>query len=215
MIKSNLAENAAYHIAIVDDNMAEAEQLKGYIDKYFSEHLPNCYEVCIYQNSNKLIWDIEDRKYFDIYFLDVEMPEQIGGLELAGRIKSYDMEPVIIYVTNYVKYAPQAFEVNAFRYIPKRMLREKITEALDCVLPKIEQMSQRTYVVEVAGGLEKILYKNIIFISKDGNTDLFYHFLDLCYLPQKYCPFFEEYAFPEYYFYHDWFYRNCHCMLCY
>lgn len=100
MIKSNLAENAAYHIAIVDDNMAEAEQLKGYIDKYFSEHLPNCHEVCIYQNSNKLIWDIEDRKYFDIYFLDVEMPEQIGGLELAGRIKSYDMEPVIIYVTN-------------------------------------------------------------------------------------------------------------------
>lgn len=175
MIKSNLAENAAYHIAIVDDNMAEAEQLKGYIDKYFSEHLPNCYEVCIYQNSNKLIWDIEDRKYFDIYFLDVEMPEQIGGLELAGRIKLYDMEPVIIYVTNYVKYAPQAFEVNAFRYIPKRMLREKITEALDCVLPKIEQMSQRTYVVEVAGGLEKILYKNIIFISKDGKYVIIHH----------------------------------------
>lgn len=174
-MKSNLAEKVAYHIAIVDDNMEEAEKLKGFIDEYFSKGFPNHCEVCIYQNSNKLIWDIEDRKYFDVYFLDVEMPEQMGGLELARRIKSYDMEPVIIYVTNYVKYAPQAFEVNAFRYIPKRMLQEKITEALDCVLPKVEQMSQRTYVVEVAGGLEKIPYKNIMFISKDGKYVTIHH----------------------------------------
>lgn len=42
-------------------------------------------------------------------------------------------------------------------------------------MPKIEQVSQRIYVVEVAGGLEKILYKNIIFISKDGKYVIIHH----------------------------------------
>lgn len=175
MIGDNLTNTIVYHIAIVDDNMEDAERLKKMIDRYFMKYPKKRYEVCIYQNSDKLIWDIEDKRCFDIYFLDVEMPEQTGGLELAYKIKSYDIEPVIVYVTNYVKYAPQAFEVNAFRYIPKRMLQEKITEALDCVLPRVEQMNQRTYVMEVAGGLEKIQYKNIIFISKDGKYIIIHH----------------------------------------
>ncbi len=175
MIRDNLTDDVVYHIAIVDDSIEEAARLKEFIVKYFVRYPGKNYEICIYHNGDKLIWDIEDRRYFDVYFLDVEMTEQTGGLELAYKIKSYDIEPVIIYVTNYVKYAPQAFEVNAFRYIPKRLLQEKITEALDCVLPRVEQMNQRTYVVEVAGGLEKILYKNIIFISKDGKYVRIHH----------------------------------------
>ena len=73
---NNLTENTIYHIAIVDDSIEDAECLKRVIDKYFEKKSSKQYEVCIYQNSNTLIWEIEDRKYFDVYFLYVEMAEQ-------------------------------------------------------------------------------------------------------------------------------------------
>lgn len=171
-----LEENdSVYRIAIVDDSTRDAGQLEELIEGYFAKSANRRYMVRLYQNSSALLWDLDDRKQFDIYFLDVEMPEQTSGLELAYKIRTYCLEAVIIYVTNYVKYAPQAFEVNAFRYIPKQMLGEKLGEALDCILPKIDRQDQRTYVIEVQGRLERILYKNIVFIGKDGKYITIHH----------------------------------------
>lgn len=175
MTQDSAGNDSVYRIAIVDDNRKDAEQLKGLVEKYFAGSPKKRYAVSLYQNSSALIWDLDDRKQFDIYFLDVEMPEQASGLELAYKIRIYCMEAIIIYVTNYVKYAPQAFEVNAFRYIPKRLLSEKLDEALDCILPRIEQQDQRTYVIEVQGRLERILYKNIVYISKAGKYVTIHH----------------------------------------
>lgn len=117
---------------------------------------------------------------FPIFASEVEeydINKEIAEREALGAEISVftDANGNIMGFLSHIKYAPQAFEVNAFRYIPKRMLQEKITEALDCVLPRVEQMNQRTYVMEVAGGLEKIQYKNIIFISKDGKYIIIHH----------------------------------------
>ena len=55
-----------------------------------------------------------------------------NGIEVAKEIRKLYPEPVIIYVTNHLNYAVEAYEVNTYRYIAKeskkRRLYEKVNE---------------------------------------------------------------------------------------
>ncbi len=153
------------YIAIVDDNEEEAGLIKHLTDIYFENNKAYKYEADIYTESDKLVSMLREGGYYDIFFLDVEMPRKTG-LQVAKEIRRCYQEPFIVFVTNYVQYAIPAFEVNAFRYIPKSMLSEKLAEAYNHLLPKLELFDQRVYLIERTSGIEKILYKNIFYISK-------------------------------------------------
>lgn len=160
--------DTSYHIAIIDDEKEEREKLKSLIAHYFEQYPSKAYEICMYEDGEELLQELAAQKYFDLFFLDVELEEEQTGINLAYRIRSFYLEPVIIYVTNHLECAPEAFEVNAYRFIPKRMLVEKITEALDYVLGIVDQIDTRFYVVDTPDCAEKILLKNIVSIEKDG-----------------------------------------------
>lgn len=160
-------DDTSYHIAIIDDESGEREKLRSLIAHYFDQYPNKVYEICMYEDGEELLRDLAAGKYFDLFFLDVELEEEQTGINLAYQIRSFYLEPVIIYVTNHLECAPQAFEVNAYRFIPKRMLSEKITEALDYVLGVIDRIDQRFYVVDTSDCAERILLKNIVSIEKE------------------------------------------------
>ena len=53
---------------------------------------------------------------FDIAFLDIDM-EKVNGIELARKLRLKNPTSIIIFVTNFIQYAPEGYEVNAFRYL--------------------------------------------------------------------------------------------------
>ena len=63
----------------------------------------------------------------DIVFLDIEMPE-VTGLDLAKEIA--EDGPIVVFVTAFSHYAPQAFEVNASDYVLKPFSDQRFAEAL-------------------------------------------------------------------------------------
>lgn len=160
-------------IAILDDCEHDRELLK-YITHHYLKNKKVEYEISVYENSFNLSMDLKENKYYDIFLLDVEMPER-SGLQVAKEIRKYYLEPYIIYVTNYVEFAIEAFEVNAFRYIPKIMIEDKLPQAYDALVPKIENIDQRSYIVGKDNGLERILYRDIFFIQKEGKYITIYH----------------------------------------
>ena len=160
-------------IAVLDDREEEAKRLELIIHTYFADKKTD-YETKIFVKGDLLLMDLEEKKYFDIFFLDMEMPDQ-SGLDMARQIRDYYMEPFIVYVTNHTEYAPAAFEVNAFRYIPKIMLEEKLPEALDALLPQIALLDKRSYMAVTTEGIEKILLRNIFYITKEGKYIRIFH----------------------------------------
>ena len=62
---------------------------------------------------------------FDIAFLDIDMGAY-SGLELAHHIRSMNLDTILIFVTNYVQYSLEGYEVQAFRYLLKSELEEKL-----------------------------------------------------------------------------------------
>lgn len=155
-------------IAILDDTESDRRKIEAVLRCYFRGKEPAYeYEISLFSKSEILLLELEEKKYFDLFLLDMEMPD-CTGLQVARKIRQYYQESFIIYVTNYVEYAIEAYEVNAYRYIPKVMIEEKLPKALDTLLPKIVQLDKRAYIVERDSGVEKIFYRNIFYIRKEG-----------------------------------------------
>lgn len=63
----------------------------------------------------------------DIAFLDIDFEgKRYNGIDIARRIRSKRKDAVIIFVTNYIEYAPEGYEINAFRYVLKSEISRKL-----------------------------------------------------------------------------------------
>ena len=132
------------------------------------------YEIFTYNSPEDLLYDIEEDNKYDIYLLDVELPTT-SGLEVARKIREKYYEPIIIYITNYVEYAVEGYEANAYRYIPKKMLEQKLPEAYASIYPSIENKKKEFYIIEKNHKLERIAYEDIFYIKKDEKYILLVH----------------------------------------
>lgn len=132
------------------------------------------YEIFSYNSPEDLLYDIEGDNKYDIYLLDIELPTT-SGLEVARKIREKYYEPIIIYITNYVEYAIEGYETNAYRYIPKKMLEQKLPEAYVSIYPNIENKKKQFYIIEKNHKLERIAYEDIYYIKKDEKYILLVH----------------------------------------
>lgn len=160
-------------IAILDDQKDAIAQTVE-VTKQSMRDMGQRYELTTYDRAKDLLYDLGDGKTYDVYLLDVEM-EQMTGIEVAREIRKIDYESIIIYVTNYVEYAVDAFEVNAYRYIPKKLLKEKLPEAFRMLCDALDQKWQKSYVIEKNHIIERIPYGEIYYLQKEGKNTLIVH----------------------------------------
>lgn len=129
------------------------------------------YEITVYTQSGNLLSDIaDDRFFFDLILLDIEMPG-LSGMELTKKISAYLPNVKIIFITSHVEYAIDAFELSIFRYVPKNDLKDRLTFAVTDAAKLIELESGREYIIQTTGRMEKIPYRDIFYIQRDGGKN--------------------------------------------
>lgn len=128
------------------------------------------YEITAYTQSRNLLYDITDDNFFyDLILLDIEMPG-ISGMEIPQQIKRFLSNVRIIFVTSHTEYAIDAFELSIFRYVPKNNLEVKLTAAVTDAAKLIELEAGQEYTIQTANRMEKIPYKDIFYIQRDGKN---------------------------------------------
>lgn len=127
-------------IAVCDDNLITS----GYIEEYLSKLSLNDITFDVFCSGNDLI-DYMDRNpdnvYFNIYFMDIEMPG-VNGIETAAYIRKKDKNALIIFITEHKEYVYQVFEVLPFRFIIKPLNKEKLDIILQEAIENIQTMKQ-------------------------------------------------------------------------
>lgn len=63
--------------------------------------------------------------YFDMIYLDIEMDKE-DGISAAKRIREYDKNTLIIYVTSHENHMQESFEVRPFRFLVKPVSEKQI-----------------------------------------------------------------------------------------
>lgn len=158
-------------IAICDDDKKSA-LLNEALTRDICKTLKTPVEITIYGNGDFLLYDVQEKVHFDLILLDIEMPGN-NGMNIAEKIKVYLKEVLIIFITSHLKYAIDSFELSIFRYIPKEVLDKKLKYALEDAFKLINIEAEKEYIISTPNRFEKIPYRDIIYIQKDGKNSIF------------------------------------------
>ena len=156
------------YIAICEDEASQLAAIRDKVQIYLKENNILA-ELEAYGRSDLLKYDLQEGKYFDIILSDIEMPDT-DGMKLAKEIRGCLPDAILIFVTAYLKYAIDAYELEVFRYIPKSCLDEKLPGALEIAIKRVQSQSDKSYLIQTAARIEKILLKQIVYIQKDGKN---------------------------------------------
>ena len=154
--------------ALVDDSLNDIQIIKNTVF-----HL--CYgtDTMIQISSFQTPSDAEILNPFDMYILDIDMPD-MNGFELANKIYEKYPEAVIIFCTMHDNLVYDSFRLNAFYFVRKSNLEEDLSYSLK---KYISLRTHDTYVAKTPTGIEKIPFDQIIYFEVAHN-DLYIHLKD-------------------------------------
>jgi DNA-binding LytR/AlgR family response regulator len=99
-----------------------------------------------------------ESKIFDILLLDIEMRGQ-NGVELAKEIRKSDEKIIIVFITGFMDYMSEGYDVSALHYLIKPVKGDKLFEVLGKAKKNLSQKN-RSLVVTLDGETHRIpLYK--------------------------------------------------------
>lgn len=117
-----------YDIAVCDDEPADVQLLSRLVSKWASV---NRYIVSIetFKSAEEFLFKTENGGK-NIVLLDIEMGE-MNGVELAKSIRRKNHEMQIIFVTGYMDYIQDGYDVEALNYLLKPVKEEKLFAVLN------------------------------------------------------------------------------------
>lgn len=154
-------------ILICDDDALFLENLRSRIRTILSCEGINAMVLC-FQNPTMI--PTQHLQDCDIAFLDIDFShEQYSGIDLAKRIRKYHCDAVIIFVTNYIEYAPEGYELQAFRYALKKDIEKKLPTYLHQAIEKSQDIRQ-IFQVNISGETFTFELGEISYFESQGHT---------------------------------------------
>ena len=151
-------------IAICDDEIYFAGKLWEILMQYLEErHID--FEIELFSSGREFVELGVEMLQYQIIFLDINM-KQMDGIETAKNVRAYTEESFVVFVTAYIDYSLEGYQVGASRYILKNNLnfREQIYECMDAITKKMKCFLTRK-IFRFQEGEKKIRIENILYIE--------------------------------------------------
>ena len=154
--------------ALVDDSLNDIQIIKNTVF-YLCYGTDIIIQITSFQSSS----DTEILNPFDVYILDIDMPD-LNGFELANKIYEKYPKAVIIFCTMHDNLVYDSFRLNAFYFVRKSNLEEDLSYSIK---KYISLRTNDTYIARTPAGIEKIPFDRIIYFEVVHN-DMYIHLLD-------------------------------------
>lgn len=157
-------EDKLVNIVICENDKNDQEFVKAKVVEILDD-LDIEYEIKVYNSGDDLLEGYD--KYTDIILLDIQM-DGLDGMETARKIREFDDNVEIIFITSFVEYALEGYEVNAYRYLLKPVKDENLrTSLINCLNDR--NFVKRSIVIKEGDTRIKISLKDIMYIEVQGN----------------------------------------------
>lgn len=152
-------------VALCDDESASREALYIQLEKALIEKS----EEIVYEFSSgdkALSWLHKHPGEIDLLFLDVEM-RGLNGMETAEKIREFDENLIIVFVTGHNDYVFDGYRVGALDYIIKPVSMQKLMELLHRVREKLTQEERQSYIIRNMDGTWRFRLQDILYFYSD------------------------------------------------
>ncbi len=156
-------------IAIVDDVRSEAEYLASFVERYGHENNENI-SISRFKSGSEFLDGY--KAVYDAVFLDIEMPD-MDGMSAARKLREFDKNIIIIFVTNIAKYAIQGYSVGALDYLLKPPKYADIKMRMN-VISKHKRLNDYSVAIPYQGGVRRLTSGEIVYVESCGH-DIIFH----------------------------------------
>ncbi len=157
---------------LCDDDPAILEETKKTLVHALSSEAVRL-NISEYTDSRNFSFDLEEDMPVDLAILDIDMPFY-NGLNMAHEIKKRFPDSVIIFLTAYIQYAAQSYELDIFRYLHKSELNVKLSNYILDAYNVLKERDKETLLVCRADICEQLPYRQIVYIRKQGKYVVIY-----------------------------------------
>lgn len=146
-------------IAIVDDNLPDAQLLYRFAQRYCRENRVE-YELDTVSGGEAFFKRFYVGKY-DVVLLDISM-HGMDGMAVAEKIRETDDGVLIIFTTTSSSYAVKSYRVRAFDYLVKPFDYEQFCQTMQLCA---ETLSNKQYYIEIKEGrvIRKVRVDDIVY----------------------------------------------------
>lgn len=151
------------HIAIVDDEAIVLKNTQNLIQNI--SDIQDKISVDCFMGAEEFLSMNKDECEYDVVFSDIQM-ENMNGIEFGMILREKYPEVYLIFLTSYAEYAVESYALEAYQYILKQKMEERLPEVLRKVVKLIENERKDFRIVKVGNDIHKIFYHEIIYIRK-------------------------------------------------
>lgn len=150
------------NITICDDEHLQIEYLAALVRKWADER-GRAVRISNFESAENFLFSYEDDKTADILLLDIQMKE-LDGVELARQIRQDNDAVQIIFITGYLDFISEGYDVSALHYLIKPAKEDKLFEVLDRAVSRL-QREEKSLLIDSSGEKFRIKLDDIRFIE--------------------------------------------------
>lgn len=150
--------------AICEDEKTYSDKLSESLKRFLSSHNEKA-EIDVFTDGVPLAEKLKSGERYDVIFLDIQL-ECSDGMDIAEKLRQYDKNVPIIFVTGLENHASDGYAVQAFDYIIKSDFDAKFEKVMTRLMQTLTQKSLS--VEDVSGNLEIISIAEIMFVESEG-----------------------------------------------
>lgn len=158
-------------IIICEDNPVQRKFIQNCIENYIIEQDVDGYIKVSTDNPDEVFQFVKNNNnYPKIYFLDINLNQDINGIELATKIRDLDTTGKIIFITTEGQMLPLTFEymLEATDFIEKSTpenIRNRIQKVLSCIFKRLNSVEDKMIEIKIGAELKFIPLKQIMFFE--------------------------------------------------
>lgn len=115
-------------IAICEDELVFMQELKNKVEAFFCEKDIKCEFYC-FDNGKSLIESLHNE--YDVIFLDINLSNNEDGMDVAVVLSEMNNPAPVIFVTSLESRAVDGYDVDAYGFVIKKQLDEKLPKVLN------------------------------------------------------------------------------------
>ena len=111
-----------FQIAMIEDEEHTRQEVERLISREFEKLKVQDITTEIYKTAEEFL---EVKKHYDVVISDIDLPGK-SGIDLGRILKAEQKDICLVFLTSYAEFAVDSYVLEAYQYILKRDMKERL-----------------------------------------------------------------------------------------